>query len=361
MKNMEKSEEKKAHIPLHPGSLFCGYEVIGLIGRGGYGEVFHVKDSISKKDYAMKCELVTAKKTALEPEINTLKRISASNLPYFPKYVSDGQEGDIIYLIMELLGPSLSKLHKTCPDSHFSPSTFVKTAIEMINCIKALHELGIIHRDVKPSNFLLRGGRENFLVLADYGLVKDYADPFTHEHLPMNTKKSFKGTLKYCSMHVHHGMDQSRRDDMLSWFYSVVELYLCDLLWSDTKDKAVVQRNKKSFSDNMSNYLPKQLVEIYHLLENLDFTDTPEYDKYEELISSLGVSLHCDFSLPLDWELFDEQLVKKISVFPLNKGPNPPPFEDEQCIETVKTQESSPIVIGKKHEIAEESTVCLLI
>lgn len=150
----------------------------------------------------------------------------------------------------------------------------------MLLCIKYFHENGLVHRDIKPDNFLLRPGVEHNLVLIDFGLSKIDTDE-TGVLIPEIQKAGFKGTIKYASPFAHRGKDLGRRDDLYSWFYTTVEFMIGSLPWSDLKDSNLVLKLKRKF--RQSEYfskIPSRLTQIFSVIENMKFEDKPNYDYF---------------------------------------------------------------------------------
>ena len=85
----------------------------------------------------------------------------------------------------------------------------------MIQRIKAVHEERIIHRDIKPDNFLVGGNEntKNTIYIIDFGLAKCYKSS-DGEHIPFRDGKNLTGTARYASISTHKGIEQSRRDDL---------------------------------------------------------------------------------------------------------------------------------------------------
>jgi serine/threonine protein kinase len=87
----------------------------------------------------------------------------------------------------------------------------------MLRVIEAIHRRGILDREIKPSNFLIHPSRRFPVALIDYGLSRHFKDRRTGE------RPGFVGTTKYASLNAHKGRELSRRDDLISWFFSMME------------------------------------------------------------------------------------------------------------------------------------------
>ena len=95
-----------------------------------------------------------------------------------------------------------------------------------------MHERHYIHRDLKPDNIMFGlADSSNTLSFVDFGLTRLVIDPKTGQHIPMITGKNLVGTCRYVSVNSHLGHELSRRDDLISVGYVVINLLKGRLPW----------------------------------------------------------------------------------------------------------------------------------
>ena len=106
-----------------------------------------------------------------------------------------------------------------------------------------MHEERLIHRDIKPDNFLIGGseGNPDQIYFIDFGLAKCYQNS-QGEHIPYKDGKNLTGTARYASIATHNGIEQSRRDDLECIGHVLIYLLRGDLPWQGVPGKNKEQK-----------------------------------------------------------------------------------------------------------------------
>jgi serine/threonine protein kinase len=299
---------------LHPGKLVDDYTILRLLGQGGYGDIYEVLDNDSLEHYALKLEMAGVRKQALRREYEIMRLLHS---PFFPGLVRYAECARYRYLVMEMCGPSFSAVRRLLPGCQFSLSTVLRAGIEMLRAIEAFHRRGILHRDIKPSNFLIRPSRRHPVALIDYGLSRVFRDARTGAVLPARERPGFVGTSKYASLNAHKGVELGRRDDLFSWFFSMLEMWEGRLPWSGGRDKQRVYAQKCE-TDVLGEIgdMPRSMRSVYRLIRRLDVDDEPDY---RLLISFMVQAMReCDaqWEDPYEWETMDLRAISPLSLIP---------------------------------------------
>lgn len=212
------------------------WKVIKKIGAGAFGEIYSGKNIITNELVAIKVERVDSKKQVLKLEVAVLKKLQAC--PYVCRFITCGRFNEYNYMIMELLGENISELRRRQPDGKFSLGSSLKLGMQMLKALEVVHDLGYIHRDVKPSNFAmgLGGVKRHVSFLIDFGLARRYVLS-SGEVRPPRDSTGFRGTARYASINSHLSKDLGRRDDIWSIFYMLIEFVQGQLPWRKLKDK----------------------------------------------------------------------------------------------------------------------------
>ena len=154
---------------LTPGSRLGNYEIIGLLGVGGMGEVYRARDTKLGRDVALKVlpEAVGRDAGRVSRFEREARLLASVNHPGIAAIYGAEESGETRYLVLELVaGETLTeRLRGT-----IAPAEALKIARQIAEALEAAHERGIIHRDLKPSNVMVTP--QGRVKLLDLGLAK---------------------------------------------------------------------------------------------------------------------------------------------------------------------------------------------
>ena len=282
------------------------YAILGEIGGGSFGTIYKGLDLITREPVAMKFEVVKPQhpKLSLEARIYSLVK----GCPGFPSPLFYGTQGDWNILVLPYLGLSLRSLVDAGPP-RLTLKTVLMLAEQMLARLRYLHAKGIVHRDVKPDNFVIgTGASANIVYIIDLGLAKKYRDLSTGEHAPMRKGKGFVGTGLFASIHAHEGVEQSRRDDLESLAYTLVWLLKGSLPWSHvpcTNEaqwlEAIYRKKVETPVEAVCDGLPAEFCEFLRDVRNLGYEEDPDYSAYERRFRDLFVREGFVFDYAYDW------------------------------------------------------------
>ena len=257
------------------------YEINELLGEGSFGKIFKTINIYNKKEFAVKLEF--------KNEINTLKKEAQiytylKNTKGIPLMYNYGVYEGFNYLILDLLGPSII-------DVSLNIENKIKYLIEAIDIIENLHEKNLVHRDIKPDNFLLNI-QKNQLYIIDFGLTKIYFK--NNKHIEENNNKKLLGTPNYCSLNIHNGKEYSRRDDLESLCYTFISVYGIELPWKKDNNNKIEKEelyNKiKIMKEKPLDWLyeyPGEFIIFLLYCRNLKFSEHPNYKYLKNLFINL--------------------------------------------------------------------------
>ena len=262
------------------------YNIIKKISEGSFGSVFQGTSIRTMEDVAIKVELKKndIKTLKMEAKIYQLLKEEIG----FPRLKWYGTNDNINYLVIDLLGCSLNDLVKE--KGRLLEKEVVELGIQMIELVKKLHEKELIHRDIKPNNFLFARNGSKILHLIDMGFCKRYVNE--GHHMQPKLLKHPIGTPNYVSINVHNNIEPSRRDDIESCIYVMIYMLNGCLAWENLKfDKEMVQQ--KRMCRLKDECIPRFIVHMLNHVVMLDFSEAPNY-RY--LINILTRELNTKFA-----------------------------------------------------------------
>jgi len=280
--------------PSIPEVVHGRFDIKHSIGSGSYSDVHIGVDRHTGQSIAAKFEWQKAEKTNKLLAEAKLYENFADSTGQVPRALWHGSEGEYNIMVTDLLGLSLEDHFKTC-GRRFGLKTVSMLAMQMIDRLDFVHALGILHRDIKPQNFLMGLDHEASKVyIIDFGLSKRYRDPVTDKHVPMQEKKGMTGTVRYTSMNLHDGLEPSRRDDLISTGYVLMYFNLGKLPWQGidgptkkVKQKRIGRCKQRTGFEDLCKGVPNQFLRYFTYCDALSFEDKPDYAFLKQLFVDL--------------------------------------------------------------------------
>ena len=201
---------------LEVGSTVGDYQIVDVLGAGGMGKVFKVRNTISNRMEAMK---VLLPDVAQQPElaerflreIQVLARLEHPNIAGLRTALRFENQ---LLMVMELVdGVSLDQRLKQGP---MPVPEAVRCIDQILAALGYAHKSGVIHRDIKPANMMLMpDGR---VKLMDFGIAKATTD------VRLTTTGATVGSVYYMSPEQVRGSELDARSDLYSVGVSLYEM-----------------------------------------------------------------------------------------------------------------------------------------
>jgi serine/threonine-protein kinase len=156
------------------GTAFGRYRLLQVLGRGGMGEVWRAHDTATDRVVAVK--LLPAHLADDESFVQRFRREAHAaarlNSPHVIPIHNYGEIDGRLYVDMRLIEGR--DLQTVLADGPLEPARAVRIIEQVAKALHAAHKVGLVHRDVKPSNILL--DEDDFAYLIDFGIARAAAD-----------------------------------------------------------------------------------------------------------------------------------------------------------------------------------------
>jgi serine/threonine protein kinase len=225
------------------------------LGSGGFSTLYKC---VNNSQAAIKvCTNDNKSINMLVKEIEIYKQFNSDRVPKLLGW------GDM-FIVVERFTYDLSKFIMF---KRPKKSTLKQLGSQVIDSLQYLHDMGLIHCDIKPVNILIQTNPMR-AVLTDFGLARRLESSCK----PIQCQF---GTKTYMSVNIHDNVYPSRKSDLQSLGYVLYELLGGVLPWKNLSDIDDIGRHKQMF-------IPTSILSVYFQnLNNLSHADRPNYDVFK--------------------------------------------------------------------------------
>lgn len=183
-------------------------------------KVYRARDIQTELHVAVKVEPMDGTHTYLDREALVYERLGVEESPGIPKRIWYGQESGYRVLVLELLGDNVQTVFAKFR-VHFIPALVAGMAIQMVTAfaattifatltycfqierLKYVHSQGLIHCDIKPSNFTftIKEDRKVDIHLIDFAFAREW-------RIQEQNREVFEGTLYFASINATRGQSE---------------------------------------------------------------------------------------------------------------------------------------------------------
>ena len=181
-----------------------------------------------------------SKLQVLKMEVAVLKKLQGRE--HVCRFIGCGRNDRFNYVVMQLQGKNLAELRRgknfkyilgvflfisshtirlkkfflfsiAQPRGAFSLSTTLRLGYQILKGIEAIHDVGFLHRDVKPSNFAVGRTPQTMrhIFMLDFGLARQYTNA-AGEVRPPRGAAGFRGTVRYASINAHKNKEMGKEE-----------------------------------------------------------------------------------------------------------------------------------------------------
>lgn len=254
------------------------YNIISIIGKGKFGVVLKACDNITGEPVAIKRESISSQILSIKHETKIMTHLFQNRFRKLPFVYWYGSQNAFQYLVMTYYDCSLDEYVKS---NKFNSDFILEKLFSQCICIlENIHKLYVLHRDIKPDNFMIKDGE---IYLIDYGLATFWIDG-NGKHITNLKQDTIIGTPKYVSYYNYIGNTISRRDDLISLGYMIMYFIYSYLPWQGK----IYHFNIKSWK-NISEFLENEtpvnenapsikMLNYMKYCYSLEFDETPNYN-----------------------------------------------------------------------------------
>jgi len=270
-----------------PGKLIGDYEVLGVLGAGGMGKVFKVRNVISDRIEAMKVLLpdLAGRQELADRFLREIKLLASLDHPNIAQLRTALTLSNRLVMVMEYVeGTTLAERLQQGP---IPPAETIGYVTQVLDALAYAHARSVIHRDIKPANMMLTPN--GTVKLMDFGIARAKGDA------SMTVTGTTLGSLYYMSPEQVKGGTVDPRSDLYSLGVSIYEMVTGELPFKAGSDYSIMtaqlQERPKPPSEVRPGLPPQLNGIILHSLAKDPGERFQSADEFRQALESIRQSI----------------------------------------------------------------------
>ena len=266
---------------LEVGTTIGDYQIVSVLGRGGMGKVFQVRNLLSDRVEAMKVLLpgVDPSPELVERFLREIKVVAGLEHPGIAALRTALRVDNQILMIMEYVAGS--SLHQMLQQGRIEPARAVRFTRQALEALGYAHRRGVVHRDVKPGNILV--GPDDRVKLTDFGIASRSGDP------KLTGAGVALGSLHYMSPEQMKAEALDPRSDLYSVGVTLYEMVTGQTPVQGSSYYTILKSHLEEKPRPAAELVPGLAPELSRVIENsLEKTPAARFQTAEEFQAALS-------------------------------------------------------------------------
>ena len=263
------------------GTTIGDYQIVSVLGRGGMGKVFKVRNLLSDRIEAMKVLLpgVDPSPELVERFLREIKVVAGLEHPGIAALRTALRVDNQILMIMEYVAGS--SLHQMLQQGRIETARAVRFTRQALEALGYAHRRGVVHRDVKPGNILV--APDDRVKLTDFGIASRSGDPkLTGAGIAL-------GSLHYMSPEQMKAEAIDARSDLYSVGVTLYEMVTGQTPVRGSSYYAILKAHLEERPRPVADMVPGLAPELSRVIEkSLEKTPAARFQTAEEFYAALS-------------------------------------------------------------------------